>query len=577
MNSTITWLPSCVKSLDNVVSRPQHKDNSMEKMRRFFSTNKVQTELSDISNVSVPLLSSRYTKTNHITAKSYGRAPARSVSQLFCFNQQGASDDFTFEDFSEENRYTPYSLPKNVANAWIGMAPSTADTKTKRAKEIEKSNLREQLKVARTSSVLDIYTTSKTNDSTSYPRDGSQGGFGADGHAKQHRTRRTSTTQQHVQQQESKRQKEHKHNQRFRIHRRKMSSIQEQHNSWQSAVDPKSGRTYYFNTITRETQWRMPMELASESERAIMEAKERKQKEFFACMEANILRNFASGTIGTPKQGELKKDPSAKKEMLKRPNMVRTISSMDEFVLKEIVQTRQSEKSRLGSLALSSLQKGDAQLNFLEPLQESMREEYSFEASSQGIDFQNSFGQGSMAFGEESYFGEESSSDGFGLSLAELNALQELAKVSEQMLHLNDSSFGASSAAFDFDPAEADQEGENFRATLSKPAKPLGKIAPIKEEEEEETVSPPALLPRPVPLGIIKPLTRRNTCGTIYVKSTMSQPDKDATIKVSSLLHRNLSFLFRSLFNKYTHLAFTHSVSVVSSVHTLSHLQKKKS
>jgi hypothetical protein len=121
-----------------------------------------------------------------------------------------------------------------------------------------------------------------------------------------------------------------------------------------------------------------------------------------------------------------------------------------------------------------------------------------------------------------------------------VNTLQELAKVSEQMLHLNDSSFGASSAAFDFDPAEANQEEEDFRATLSKPAKPLGRIAPIKEEEEEETGSPqPPLLPRPVPLGVIKPLTRRNTCGTIYVKSTMSQPDKDATIKVRPLLHRN--------------------------------------
>ena len=31
---------------------------------------------------------------------------------------------------------------------------------------------------------------------------------------------------------------------------------------WRSAVDPNSGRTYYWNTVTRETSWRLPADAA---------------------------------------------------------------------------------------------------------------------------------------------------------------------------------------------------------------------------------------------------------------------------------------------------------------------------
>ena len=53
--------------------------------------------------------------------------------------------------------------------------------------------------------------------------------------------------------------------------------------------------------------------------------------------------------------------------------------------------------------------------------------------------------------------------------------------------------------------------------------------------------------------GLERPtMMRRNTCGTIYVGSTMSAPDKDATIKVSfdyfvvSILNRWLSSVLSS-------------------------------
>ena len=315
-----------------------------------------------------------------------------------------------------------------------------------------------------------------------------------------------------------------------------MSSILEE-NEWRSAVDIKSGRTYYFNVKTLETQWRKPLELASESERAEMEAKERNQKEFFSVMEANILKSFAQGTIGTTRV-ELKKDPSARNEF--RPGrLVRTISGMDEFVLKDLLQRSSSHQdgSRRPSLTLKSLGKANAQRNVLDPLQESAREDLSFEVShNQSMSYFDSSFNGS--------FGEESSADGFGLSGKELRALQRLSKITEEMTSMHDSTLGnSSSAGFDFEPDdsftfESDESDKDFRSSLTQPAKPIGRIliSSIKEGEEfaDATENAGPAIPARKPVNIMKPLTRHNTCGTMYVKSTMSQPDTDATIKVSA-------------------------------------------
>jgi len=47
-------------------------------------------------------------------------------------------------------------------------------------------------------------------------------------------------------------------------------------------------------------------------------------------------------------------------------------------------------------------------------------------------------------------------------------------------------------------------------------------VTAAKEQEEPKRSS----------LKVKPPLVKRNTCGTLYVGSTMSAPDKDATIKV---------------------------------------------
>ena len=66
---------------------------------------------------------------------------------------------------------------------------------------------------------------------------------------------------------------------------------------WRTATDPASGRTYYYHVETRETQWRKPLELASDQEKEDMRKKEEQQRNFFAAMEANILKNLESGAM----------------------------------------------------------------------------------------------------------------------------------------------------------------------------------------------------------------------------------------------------------------------------------------
>ena len=139
---------------------------------------------------------------------------------------------------------------------------------------------------------------------------------------------------------------------------------------WRSAVDPQSGRTYYYHVKTRETQWRKPMEMASREERDAIAAKEKRQKEFFAAMESNILKSISAGMKAPEKKSlldeeyeneEISEEPltpniqspneinwvpppnildkrPTKGGGPSRPDLVRTISTMDTSVLRELIK-----------------------------------------------------------------------------------------------------------------------------------------------------------------------------------------------------------------------------------------------
>ncbi|KAL7551320.1 hypothetical protein ACHAWF_014500 [Thalassiosira exigua] len=65
--------------------------------------------------------------------------------------------------------------------------------------------------------------------------------------------------------------------------------------AWRTTLDPTTNKTYYWNVKTRESRWKKPLELASEEEREAIKRREREQRDFFAGMERNILRQLEDG------------------------------------------------------------------------------------------------------------------------------------------------------------------------------------------------------------------------------------------------------------------------------------------
>jgi hypothetical protein len=128
---------------------------------------------------------------------------------------------------------------------------------------------------------------------------------------------------------------------------------------WKTAVDPASGRNYYYHVETRQTQWRKPLELATAEERKALLEKDAQQRAFFQAMEANILKGLATPKtssaneeIKIESQLMTKKDEPESNHQTQTPAIprpmgmrVRTISTMDVTVLKDLIGSLPSNSS----------------------------------------------------------------------------------------------------------------------------------------------------------------------------------------------------------------------------------------
>lgn len=285
--------------------------------------------------------------------------------------------------------------------------------------------------------------------------------------------------------------------------------------SWKSAKDPATGRTYYYHTQTRAVQWQKPAELASEAERKAMQEKERRQREFFAAMEANILKNLEQGAV-SPAMLTSKKSASdaaqqnekraAARPAAERPSLgVRTISTMDEALLKSIVQKIPSARD----LSPTEAHQHPALLS----------------RESTGHTLQSISETATDGATEDSLLDDDVDPDqqafvrqGTSLAGKDVDMLQEqeMEKLeyftSEMMDYSDDEDIVLQRATTTVTPDALKREGSDRELPADPPA-------------ITSTPNTTTLKGRP-PMG-----ERRNTCGTIYVGSTMSAPDCDATIQ----------------------------------------------
>ena len=243
------------------------------------------------------------------------------------------------------------------------------------------------------------------------------------------------------------------------------TSMTSKRREWRSAVEAKSGKTYYYDAITRETQWRKPLELATQSEREKIEEKDKKLRDFFRSMEMNILKAMDRGQVpGIATTCEdvvkpLRNSTSNTKMKLKKPSLIRTISSMDDTLIEELTQD---------------------------------------------IEIYNITSSGLI------------SPDNTTTSFFE--SLPQPSQKNPSTSQYSPPPFATSS--------DLDSAPTCFKSKITPPASEVSKH-----------------LPKPT-------MAKRNTCGSLYIRNTMADPDKDACIKVS-LEFRMIDFL-SNLFNFLT-------------------------
>lgn len=259
-------------------------------------------------------------------------------------------------------------------------------------------------------------------------------------------------------------------------------------------------------TTSRCRKWK-PIELASEEERLAMERKEQKQKEFFAAMEDNILRNLANGSytpvstesiegeerdgLGQLKAVECTLASGDTTKVTQKPSRaVRTISSMDQHVLAELTRVEKENLQMLSMPASSALK-----------IQQ-------FEVSPTSVIIMSN------------------------------NSAFDFTDHTKIVRTLSDSVTVSSS--------DDEDEKERAIAEVERVANAMAQLDDLspstqgsKESRNESSSSSSA-----VSCNLAKPsLRKRNTCSTLYVGSTMSAPDKDATIKVKKQWHSVPSFV----------------------------------
>ncbi|CAM9840191.1 unnamed protein product [Choristocarpus tenellus] len=71
--------------------------------------------------------------------------------------------------------------------------------------------------------------------------------------------------------------------------------IEDEAKLWRVSEDPNTGKKFFWNVVTRQSQWEKPLCLCSRAERARIARQEEQQRNFFQEMEGNIRRKLQQG------------------------------------------------------------------------------------------------------------------------------------------------------------------------------------------------------------------------------------------------------------------------------------------
>lgn len=299
------------------------------------------------------------------------------------------------------------------------------------------------------------------------------------------------------------------------------SSSSNNTSEWKEVTDSKSGRVYYYNKRTKETTWNKPMELATPKEREKMIIKKKEQLEFFAEMEANIKRKLKEASLisvtsmdsiatnnsygqydndfvdSTPQfatlkwedfdvqTGEFKSEPSTSGG-LSVVRATRSISSMDD----DIIRTMRRTESNAGLNAEYYLQRSDSTDHF--------QQLYTSRS------YSNEYARTNLTALRTRTYSSNSSDSFEGYTLADAKSV-ELKRV-------------------------------DSRNILAKQNKSSGNR--VRATSIEKSLTAPDAVAEPKTSTPIQPYKRRNSTGTIYIETTMSNQDNDSTIMAVCIIIR---------------------------------------
>jgi Cyclin, N-terminal domain/WW domain len=283
-----------------------------------------------------------------------------------------------------------------------------------------------------------------------------------------------------------------------------LETLQASATVWRTAVDPSSGRTYYYHSSSYETTWDKP-QVVAEYERRMREELKRKTREFFAEMERNIQQSLLrkERIPGIPANTNL----ASLMTVLRKSTS--PIANQPLLNAKSFTPQRSLEPPVSDTPQPHELTKPPpARIRTIS----SMNEGILAQVSSRSVTPTNDETSSSRAR-------NAGSSDGVSVTREGRPPMAPpRMRTSSRDNVLPTRPRSAVSSASPETGDDDDLAGEGFVSTP----------VVLSNKTPAEEGQPPSV---PRPSAISQTHSRRNTGGTIYVQSTMSNPDVDNTIK----------------------------------------------